>query len=509
MEQWIIDALKKLKVLYQLCEREVALKEYIICIMRMLNGLAQIQHTTFHEYERQILSHPIEIFTEEFMEQVSLALANNDKYEKKKYIIDIENSLYEVIGAYKNILDSMANSDRQIFMSKAVDTKMYELSPRLCAFYSGILEEIVDMFSGQAEKLYAFLLQPTMRSRIYTSPMFSMRNKSGKVIIVYIPENAMEEFDVLPINLLHEAFHVITKEERLRKKRAIYYLKNMVLALQQLLFEGVDFGKADDQIKEKLMEYWFGDIRKMSMQIQQKDDNSRELYSHELTSAVIKELEWQLIHILDKINEGVDSCYCGELSDSFNEYMNLRKSALDKANQISKNAIVMLNQNHIETISKLHMRIYREVYADLACLLTLGASSEIYQKTFQHAIRFYVNEDDSDYERNIRCMFVADAVSKSTSGTYVAEWQEYADSFRENVRLQAENARQFGGTCVSIKLTDQMIDYYQQYFRACAEELMKTLVAAGDIIHFREKMNKLMHMDQTKILQLILGAIDE
>ena len=45
MAQLTTEAMQKLKTLYRQCEGEEALEEYIICMMRMLNGLAQIQDT--------------------------------------------------------------------------------------------------------------------------------------------------------------------------------------------------------------------------------------------------------------------------------------------------------------------------------------------------------------------------------------------------------------------------------------------------------------------------------
>ena len=47
MGQLTTKALQKLTTLYQQCKGEEALEEYIICMMRMLNGLAQIQDTAF------------------------------------------------------------------------------------------------------------------------------------------------------------------------------------------------------------------------------------------------------------------------------------------------------------------------------------------------------------------------------------------------------------------------------------------------------------------------------
>lgn len=508
MGQLTTEALQKLTTLYQQCKGEEALEEYIICMMRMLNGLAQIQDTAFHDYEKRILEYPMGVFTAEFMEQVNLALVCNNVSEKKKYIDDIENSLFEVINVYKNILDSTANSDRQMFMSKAVDTKMYELSPKICAFYSEIMEEIVNMFGAKDEKLYAFFLQPTMRSRIHAKHMFSMRNKSGKVVIVYVPENAVEEFDVLPIHLLHEAFHVITKKERLRKTRAENYLKNMFLGIRELLFEHVAFGEEemDYDVKEKLMEYWFADARTLKNEIQQKEEDSRELYSHAWAETVVARLQEILYQMLDKISEGVDTCFCIHDSGNFREYMQLRKMSVDKADQITNNTINILSGKYLTHISDLYMRLYREAYADLACLLTLEADPEIYKDTFQRAVQFRVIDKDSDFEKDLRCMFVADAMAENMTDACSGKWEEYTEELKKKIFCPRNNAGQLGESRVTIALSSPMEELFRQYFRGCAAEVKKKLLMISGLPQFREKMSRLMQADQKDILPLVLGA---
>lgn len=508
MAQLTTEAMQKLKTLYRQCEGEEALEEYIICMMRMLNGLAQIQDTAFHDYEKRILEYPMEVFTAEFMEQVNLALVSNNVSEKKKYIDDIENSLFEVINVYKNILDSTTNSDRQMFMSKAVDTKMYELSPKICAFYSEIMEEIVNMFGARDEKLYAFFLQPTMRSRIHAKHMFSMRNKSGKVVIVYVPENAVEEFDVLPIHLLHEAFHIITKGERLRKERAENYLKNMVFGVRELLFESVVFREeeTDYDVKEKLMEYWFADVRTLKKEIKLKEEDSRELYSHALTKTVVAGLQKLLHQMLDKISEGVDTCFCFNDSKSFSEYMQLRKMSEDSTNQITNNAINILSGKYLTHISDLYMRLYREAYADLACLLTLEADPEIYKDTFQRAVQFRVNNQDSDFEKDLRCMFVADAMAENMTDACSRRWEEYTKELKKKISCPQNNTGQLGESRVKIALSSPMEELFLQYFRGCAREIKEKLLTISELPQFRNKMSGLMQSNQEDILPLVLGS---
>lgn len=507
MEQWVIEALEKIKSLYDKCDREDALREYTICIRRMLNGLAQIQCTEFHEYERLILSYPLEVFTSEFIEQVEKALTCENTQMKGRIIKDIEDSLYEIMNVYRNVVDNTAYSDRQMFMSKTVDTKMYDLSPKICAFYSEILKEIVDMFGQQSEKLYAFLLQPTMKSKIYTCQLFLMRRKSGKVIIVYTPENAIEEFDVLPIHLLHEAFHVLTKEERMRKERAINYLQNMLWGIYQLVFEQVNSGddKLEEKVKKNLFELCLQDVTEIRDKISKEDENSRYLYSHELTGDVVKLLHQILFKIQDKIDDYVDECCCAD-SEDFDKYRQKREQALNIANQIKVNLVTMLGEGYLTYISDLYMRIYREVYADLACLLTLEVSPDIYQETFERAIHFRVRDQYSDFEKELRSLFVANAMTTYASGGVAEKWKHYADKLSEKIRVEdVKSSGHLNGRYVNILMNNQMETLFQTYFNECAGMIKKRLETVRNLTEFRQKMRKLMSTDQSHILPLVLS----
>lgn len=154
-------------------------------------------------------------------------------------------------------MDGTANVERQTVQSLSLDASMYDLSPKLCSFYSAILSRVVEMFR-EADKEYAFVMNPTIRSTIETELLLKNRKKSGKVVVVYIPEGAMEQFELVPICLVHEAFHVITKRERQRKRRAKCLMLHMIEFMEDFLFREVEFdGDEDAEIRKRLMAHWF------------------------------------------------------------------------------------------------------------------------------------------------------------------------------------------------------------------------------------------------------------
>ncbi len=188
---WIEENIKALKCLYQKCREEQAISSYIISVIRLLNGMAQIGQGGFHRYERIILGNAVRMFSEHFQEQVKRALSCEYEFRKKSDIIfDIEEAVILMAQVYKNIVDSTANADKRMFMSLAVDTTLYEFSPKLCGLYACMLEKLVQLYdvSATGQQNYAFLIHPTLENNIKAKVLFSKRENSGKVCVVCIPD---------------------------------------------------------------------------------------------------------------------------------------------------------------------------------------------------------------------------------------------------------------------------------------------------------------------------------
>lgn len=519
---WIQEKLERLKQQYSECgEQEVALSRYIGCMIRMLNGLAQMEYSQFHFYERMILWDAMEIFTEYFIEQIMAARCETDILAKRILIDDIENAVDRMTGVYKNVIDSTANSDRQILSSISIDTSIYELSPKICAFYSLILNKLVQMFEGKNAK-YAFVLHPTLKNITETKIMFECRNKSGKVVIIYISESTIEMFDVVPVFLLHESFHVLTKEERMRKERIKYFIELMVVGMQQILFENVVFdsnARKNKEIQEKLVHLFFDDCKEEMHRWREKAEDSREFYSREVKQwangyfhKILKIIDWNL----EKwIREVISEYFTGKSYVEFRFHSAGENLIVDR---IRENLLFAVFENKSLVLAKAFMSLFREIYADIACVLTLQLDSDNYKKAFENSKQF--RSGDREYDdtmRMVRNYIVAEAVAGYLPAAESDSWKTYArglgDYLKQNKslnRLQGETVRSdgkhdpgensagsntdcekdstFTETCVMLDVTPQMKEILLKYARGCAQAFYKRLESIENIQSFREFM---------------------
>lgn len=511
MEQ-IKKYLSDLNALSVICKDEDALTEYVICMKRLLNGLAQMHFSQLHMYEKLILLQPIEVFMDEFIEQINLAIQTKSTKDKKIIIKDIEDSMCEIINVYKNVVDSTANSDRQIFLSKAVNTNMYDLSPKICAFYSGILAKIVHMFDKNNNQ-YAFILHPTMKNNTEACLLFRYRVNPGKVVIIYIPENAIEEFDILPIHLLHEAFHVITRDERNRLLRAQCYLQHMMLGIsQQLLYDISYDGEPEkksiiDKLKleETLVRSWMNGAKGILKAINEEEMNSKMLYSKNLCQYVLKELRDLLIKIDNDIKKDIEGICCKD-SIQYSEYERTRKIAVKIAKKIHANLFELLCNDNLQHLSDLFMSAYREAYADIACILTLRITPDLYCATFERSIHFKYEENYSDMERNLRTFIVAKTIAKQLQDK---EWENAAETLRKKLishKIHTISDRHLSPVYVKICITPAIIDIYETYFNNCSASFSNRLNSIHGIDDFRTNILQLMKKNQEEILFDVLSG---
>lgn len=409
---------------------------------RLLNGLEQMEGSETYSYEYQILGDAMRLFCLYYMDQVEEALAVQTASEKKGEIIeDIEDAISKISNVYKNVIDSTSNSDRQLFTSHAVETSIYDISPKLFATYSMILKTLAALFDKQ--DLYTFLLHPSLKSNVETVSLFDMRQRPGKVVLIYIPENKIEKLAQIPFYFFHEAFHVLTKEERCRKERACKMQIHMTNMILQRLFQNVSFGcsdgseeektETDTEIKTELMKRWFK-TEEWIAELRGREENDRTLYGKNVIAETCMNWRTALESIFERLGSDLSEVLAEKNSS---QYKKPYKMLVQVNWEIQKNLVGILANSDVERHATAYMQVYREAYADIAGILTGGFSPETYEEAFQESMAETV---DDDTLRDIRIYTVAKAVADCEGFIYVEEWKKYCDKHDLKKQEESQNA---------------------------------------------------------------------
>lgn len=442
MNNWIEKQRQSLKDIYEKCgEAEPVLKTFSVYLLRILSGLSQIGSSRLYGYEGQILERGMQLFCMYYVERVESALAADSIKEKKRIMMDIEDAISKISNVYKNIIDSTSNSDRQMFTSQAVESSIYDISPKLLAVYSVVLETLVRLF--HKEVIYAFLLHPSLKSNVETASLFDTREEEGKVVLIYIPENHIEKTGQVIIYLLHEAYHVLTKEERHRQDRGISMEWHIYHTIYQRIFRNVNFefveGKdADEKIKSRLMKAWF-DIDQRCRKIRQMDAADRELYSKNVLRQISDNWRERLCNIFSCFGDVLCHALTGE---SFKDDRRPYARIMQIEWEIQLNLVKILAANLVARDARIYMGIYREAYADVACILTAGISPMEYEQSFRDS-EMEITEEIllADTIRNLRTHVVSRAVIFCEGVNYADDWKEYSQEhdFRKQEMAKAES----------------------------------------------------------------------
>lgn len=506
-ETWIEEQREQLTERYNKCKAaEPVLEAFSVYLLRILNGLAQMESSKLYGYESQILRDAMKLFCMHYTAQVDDALEQkNDNEKKKKIIKDIEGAISKISNVYKNVIDSTANSDRQIFTSQAVETSIYDISPKLFATYSAILETLVRLFGKQ--EVYAFLLHPSLKSNIETVGLFEMREQEGKVVLIYIPENEIERISRIPIIILHEVFHVLTKEERNRKDRARHMEIHIRNAILQRIFYNVNFDfidevGADGDIKEKLMKRWF-DVDQRIEEIIKIEKNDRRLYSKNILAQISENWRQWLSDIFVKLGDDLCQALDGTTYKSGeNPYVHIMEIEWE----IQRNLVEILAGDLVMRYANMYMSIYRETYADVASILTIGISPEEYEQAFKDS-EMASDVLDQDIIRSIRVYIVARAIVACRGVKYAEEWKRYCEE--HDFRNQKQREEGTGGGDKKnnrnvIQILDDDLNALEEILTNCSTKLWDVLGKENSKYSaFRDIIGE---MDLIKILN---GSINE
>lgn len=506
MDNWIEEQRRSLKRIYEQCDdKEPVLKAFSVYLLRILSGLSQIGSSRLYGYEEQILERGMQLFCIHYTDRADSALAaGNSTEEKKRIMRDIEDAISKISNVYKNIIDSTSNSDRQMFTSQAVESSIYDISPKLLAAYSVILETLVRLF--HKEMFYAFLLHPSLKSNVETASLFDTREEEGKVVLIYIPENQIERTGQVITYLLHEAYHVLTKAERHRQDRAISMEWHVYHAIYQRIFRYVNFDFveeecADEHIKEGLMVKWF-DIVGRCGEICGMAADDRKLYSKNILRQTGDNWREWLRNIF--VSLGDDLCQALE-GKKFREDQNPYEQIMWIEWNIQRNLVEILAGNLTARYARIYMGIYREAYADVACILTAGISPEEYEQSFRDSEAEEILL--ADIIRNLRIHTVAKAIISCDGVNYAEAWEKYSKEHEFRNRLAAEEEAGGSEEVVlsddAFYVWDEDLELLEENLISSAEALWKRLGSEQGFQRFR---NILREMD---LLGILNGRVSE
>lgn len=508
-DAWIQQQIEEINELFEACgESEIAIRDYLVSLKRLLIEVSAMGYSEFYFYEKNVLNDAMHVFSEQFLGQVKVALECENSVKKRKIILNLEDALTRVIDVFKNAVDNSANSDRQIFTNLPIDSNVYNISPKLNYFYADILKRIVNIFSGD-ERKYVFLIFPSIRYNTEAIFLLEYSETNDRTIIIYISGSSMESIGIVPIFLVHEAFHTLTIKQRNRFLRTKALIRLMIYGLQQHIFKNVNFPTENNyELRDRLMDEWFMPLRTKFDEFKKLPWDDRQFYSKEIVqelSGLISESMSKIIITEDyKIQEKIITYF--DLEEGFDRYKIKYLEVLNDIKKLKANVCNIIHRGLVYEMLNSFMRIFREGYADIALLLTLpDVEPSKYEMAFENSIRFKENITLKDPERILRSYLVSDAIKEYMADKEI--WEAYSENrkttlhslfnttfYGQPVDQTKFSALQQESSYVILSLSDEILFELMDYLGKCASDLYNYIEETDDsqLNEFRQKMGELM-----------------
>lgn len=505
---WIQDNIKSLQVIIKKVDGEETLKSYIVALIRLLNGLMQIEKTFFHQYEKKILVEPMKLFCTYFQEQVIRAVDECEPGNKVSYINDLEEALCVVAGIYENVINGTANADKQMFMSTPINSSLYEISPKLYSWYGEIIKEVVSLYDEE-EPRYAFLLNPTLKNSLSAQTLFNERKTSGKVVVINMPVRKLDDISDMPLYIMHEMFHVLTKRQRNRRKRAYYLSFLLINQIGIHILDNTSFSddaEKNKKIKIYLFDKFFLDVqKKLKAKFDEKGSEDRFFYSISIKAYLERAILKKMIDISESIESLIlNNVYENYFNDEeyisdFHEFDKDIANLMNQVNIIKRNISNMRYYNTISYILDRLLFFFREIYADLICLWTSGYEIQKYQEAFKKTVNFNIVErqmqDDDSHK-------IRQSIIKSV-------FEDEVEIPVNNLRVYTSdkhNIREISGNYLIAD--NEFFRIYTEYFKGCIHDMELYIYEKrkmDELDAFRNKISSIVQADCGILYDITLG----
>lgn len=501
-EEYLMD-LEKIKKIRENCQKrdEPILEYYCNCMLKMRRTYHKTEQTELLFYIRKIMKAAFPLVITYFGNIIENYHKETDSKKRAELLREIEDSVVEFDGMFDSIIHATNNVDRILFQTAPIATLTHCTAPKLCAYYSEMLNQLATLLS-ETDK-YGFCVYPTLNSSANAMILFSSVEETGKVVIIRVPARSIADIEQMQVYLLHELFHVIPGEDlRCRKKRADLFIHQILYDIKESIFYDCDFSflapsscktdksngqtDRDHKIKDKVMSFYFQNI-KDKIQNDINKDGPRAYYSARVKNTCMKVFYDSFFDIFKNKNMGLFEILLEEYTGEFHnykEYAVIYKKIEEMCRRIEANLNEYVVSNKLSRSCEFYMCVFRETFADLMMLTTLGLEREKYLDALKSTDQAKIYEELFTV---IRYYLVQRAMKELHNGSsdntwkIPDEWETYISELAkkdtqdsqvaEKIQQLADGNQWKGET----NINQIILDYYVGYLKEC-------------VLHYRKKV---------------------
>ncbi len=232
--------------------------DYVDSIKLMLNEIGLAISTTlkrgFSKYNSVCYIEPYMYFVRYIKEKIIGRFCDNSKNNSTKKaniakdlaedLVDISNSFYKSILTLDS---SIMHSERRFIMSDPYQLMLFDVPPKLIAYYTSIANEMAKALNGHSNNKYVFLITPDIKKDIYVESITDNCDIDNELNILVIHINERSIYNVTDTTriLAHEIAHHVGQDNDLRKTRAFHFIKCYIALLIKRCLDSDLFSNQD------------------------------------------------------------------------------------------------------------------------------------------------------------------------------------------------------------------------------------------------------------------------
>ena len=448
---------------------------------------------------------------------------------------DKQDLFYKFQKAYFNSLVMLANctmhGERQFIQAPAFNATLFDIPPKLLAFYAAIADKIKQVLDDEdGKRSFFFLFSPDFRPDIYVSRICGKEDSKYEIYIIYLNEKMFYDPTLVVETMCHEIAHYVGKHSRLRQKRAeaildcicAYVLYNALSNDKDELWECL-IQSFRTQILEEY-DHWIENRSNMSQRKYYLTNIScflksgevnylMELFNNEeftnalqqkWTSAIIR----KEVDVLDLINQLEKTLRTGYLEKLYLEE-NTRKAAVHvlagflvirvkyKIKEFFKSTYLTQDRNYIEFYENI-FQVFSEGYCDLRMTEILDiADKEVYLETLNRHLDVVggKNKLKEKVQMPLRKWGVASVLSsEDLSEKYIRNTQADGGASHDILRVCYRKIQEYlhfcHKNCVDTPKTQEVKKDIQKIVESltCTDAQKLFSIIRNEILDYRERL---------------------
>lgn len=176
---------------------------------------------------------------------------------------EFDNCYSSYFRALSSLVNSAMHSERQFIQATAFNAIIYDVPPKIMAFYAAVINDIQKIIRSDQDRKYTFLLTPSFHNEIAVQIIsYKERPPHDRLLMVSINEQSLYNPKALIKRMAHEIAHFVGDGLRERESRKECIVQSMVrFALTQLLYERFYHMDGFDVLVEGIIKTLLKDVK--------------------------------------------------------------------------------------------------------------------------------------------------------------------------------------------------------------------------------------------------------